>query len=147
MASSLEKHKLRISFQLIPILLVVVSTASDAQWRLRWMNAGALHDFYGENGSETEGQRMGSEKGFEWPAILRFQGMKHARGLWIGAKNFTDETNDFYPYKVITNGPRNPAFWALFPTKFEMAGKFTPTAVSVDGDLSYEKDVKIDVYD
>lgn len=113
------------------------------------MNAGALHDWYGENGCETEGQTMsgGQQDGFQWPAIYRYQDMKAARGLWIGATNFTDEAGDLYPFKVITNGPRNPTFWAIYPQKFEMTGKFQPTEVSVDGNLSYEKDVTVDISD
>jgi hypothetical protein len=131
------------------ICLAGLHSTAFAQWELRWMSVGSLHDFYGQNGCETEAQNIAGtqQDGFQWPAILRYQDMKAARGMWIGAKNFTDENGEFYSFKVVTNGPRDPAFWPLYPQKFEMVGKFEPTIVSVDGNLSYQKDVVIDRID
>ena len=80
-------------------------------------------------------------------AIHPYQDMQAAKGFWLGAANFTDENGNFYPYKVVTCGPRNPAFFAFYPQKFEMVGKFRPPAVSVDGNLSYRKNVDIDRID
>lgn len=112
------------------------------------MSAGSLHNWYSEIGSELEhGFVARQQYGMQWPAIYRFQDMQAARGFWIGAKNFTDETGTNFPYKVVTVGPRNPSFFAAYPIKMEMIGKFEPTVVSVDGNLSYQKDVIIDRYD
>jgi hypothetical protein len=136
-------------FVIIVLLLAVFPNSTFAQFELRWMTAGALHDFYGANGCETEAQNVsGSQQdGFQWPAIMQHQDMKAARGLWIGAKNFTDEKGEFYSFKVVTNGPRNPGFWPVFPETFRMVSKFEPTVVSVDGNLSFQKDVIIDEID
>lgn len=80
-------------------------------------------------------------------AIYRSQDMQAARGWWIGAKNFTDETGTTFPYKVVTVGPRNPQFFAAYPIKMEIISKFEPTFVTVDGIPSYSKDVTIDEID
>ncbi|MDP3581810.1 MAG: hypothetical protein Q8S39_07730, partial [Ignavibacteria bacterium] len=42
---------------------------------------------------------------------------------------------------------RAPQFYSLYPMKFELKARFTPTAVSVNGNLSYQKNVEIDKID
>lgn len=120
----------------------------NAQWKNVWMSAGSLHNWYSEIGSELEeGFVLRQQYGMQWPAFYRYQDMQAARGWWIGCKNFTDEKGDFYPYKVVTVGPRNPQFFAAYPIQMEMVGKFEPTVVNVDGVPSTGKDVVIDRYD
>ena len=112
------------------------------------MSAGSLHNWYSAIGSEIEeGWVLEQQYGMQWPAIHPHQDMQAARGMWIGAKNFVDETGASYPYKVVTAGPRSPQFYAVYPTKFDMISKFEPTLVSVDGIPSFQKDVPIDDID
>lgn len=130
------------------VSIIFFSTESSAQYRNVWMSAGSLHNWYSEIGCELEhGFVSRQQYGMQWPAIYRFQDMQAARGFWIGARNFTDETGKTFPYKVVTVGPRNPAFWAAYPVKMELISKLEPTAVSVDGILSEQKSVEIDRID
>jgi hypothetical protein len=143
-------NKIVIRFCIITLLLLLSFPSSTfAQWELRWMTAGALHDFYGANGCETEAQNVSGNQqdGFQYPAIMQHQDMKAARGMWLGAKNFTDEKGEFYSFKVVTNGPRNPAFWGVYPQSFTLKSKFEPPVVTVDGNQSFQKDVIVDEVD
>lgn len=110
------------------------------------MSAGALHNWYSEIGSELEeaGFIKTQQFGMQWPAIYSYQDMQAARGMWIGAKDFTDEKGQSFPYKVVTVGPRNPQFYSFFPVKMELISKVNPTNVYVDGNLSYQKNVEVD---
>jgi hypothetical protein len=129
-------------------LFLLLNSNIQAQYKNIWMSAGSLHNWYSEIGSELEeGFILRQQYGMQWPAFYRYQDMQAARGWWIGCKNFTDENGDYYPYKVVTVGPRNPAFFAAFPVQIEMVGKFEPTVVSVDGITTAGKDVVIDRYD
>ena len=113
-----------------------------------WMSAGQLHNWYSSLGCEIEeGFVANQQYGMEWPAQYRNQDMQASRGWWIGCKDFTDEKGDFYPYKVVAVGPRNPAFFAAYPIKTEMVGKFQPTIVKVDGIASQDKVISIDQFD
>jgi hypothetical protein len=132
----------------ITVLLILLSCTAGAQYKNLWMSAGSLHNWYSAIGSEIEeGWVLEQQYGMQWPAIHPHQDMQAARGMWIGAKNFVDQTGTSFPYKVVTAGPRNPQFYALYPTKFEMTSKFEPTLVSVDGIPSFQKDVSIDDID
>ena len=87
-----------------------------------WMSAGQLHNWYSSLGCEIEEAFVANQQyGMEWPAQYRNQDMQAARGWWIGCKDFTDEKGVSYPYKVVTVGPRNPAFFAAYPIQMEMA--------------------------
>lgn len=121
---------------------------SKAQFKNVWMSVGSLHNWYSEIGSEMEeGFVLQQQYGMQWPANYRSQDMQAARGWWVGCKDFTDEKGTHFDYKVVTVGPRNPAFFAAYPIKMEMVGKFEPTIVTVDGIPSIGKDVEIDRYD
>jgi hypothetical protein len=141
----------KMLFNLLAITIVSIiffSTDANSQYRNVWMSAGSLHNWYSEIGSELEEAFvLRQQYGMQWPAIYRFQDMQAARGFWIGARNFTDENGNNFPYKVVTIGPRNPAFFAAYPVKMELISKLEPTAVSVDGVLSEQKSVEIDRID
>lgn len=143
------KNRILIRYSLIILIgFLTFQTSSFAQFKNVWMSAGSLHNWYSEIGSELEhGFVTRQQYGMQWPAIYRFQDMQAARGWWVGARNFTDENGNSFPHKVVTVGPRNPQFFAAYPVKFEMVGKFPPTLVSVDGDLTIRKDVVIDRID
>lgn len=132
----------------ISVISLLLFNESNAQFKNVWMNVGSLHNWYSEIGCEIEeGFVLRQQYGMQWPAIYRYQDMQAARGFWIGARNFTDETGRNFAYKVVTVGPRNPSFWAAYPKKFEMIAKFEPTVVSVDGNLSFQKNLEIDRID
>ncbi|MEP0861444.1 MAG: hypothetical protein HRF52_08405 [Ignavibacterium sp.] len=140
------KQTTQLSILLVSILFVFLSsTEVKAQFTNVWMSAGSLHSWYSEIGSELEEAFVRRQQyGMQWPAIYKAQDMQAARGFWIGAKNFTDENGNNFPYKVVTIGPRNPMFYAAYPVKMELVSKFDAPIVTVDGNLTYEKSVTID---
>ena len=114
----------------------------------KWMSIGSIHNWYSEMGCEREhGREPAQQDGLQWPAILRRQDSQCAKGLWIGAKNFTDETNYTYSRKVVHIGPRANGIGEIFPELLEMYSKFEPPKVNVDGILSYGKSIKNDGVD
>lgn len=130
------------------IIFMIPFSNSNAQFKNVWMSAGSLNNWYSEIGSEMEeGFVLQQQYGMQWPANYRSQDMQAARGWWVGCKDFTDEKGTHFDYKVVTVGPRNPAFFAAYPIKMEMVGKFEPTIVTVDGIPSLGKEVVIDRYD
>lgn len=145
----MKKDFKRKFLSVLLLLLVVMAVDANAQFRNKWMSVGSLHNWYSEIGSELEEQGFikTQQDGMAYPAIYRYQDMQAMKGHWIGAANFTDEKGNFYPVKVVAIGPRNPAFWAAFPEKFELISKFEAPIVNVDGNQSYEKDVSIDRID
>ncbi len=142
-------NEIKIILPFVLVCLFMTQLTTNAQYKNKWMNVGSLHNWYSEIGSELEeaGFVKTQQEGFSWPSIYPYQDMQCARGLWIGAKNFTDEKGDFYSFKVVTSGPRNPAIWAFYPQEFKTIGKFPLSEVYVDGNLTYQKDVTIDDYD
>lgn len=136
----------------LPLLILFwfgIQVHTHGQFKNVWMSVGSLHNWYSEIGSELEeaGFIKTQQFGMQWPAIYRYQDMQAARGMWIGAKDFTDENGQNYPYKVCAVGPRAPAFYPVYPLKMEMTSKFLPPSVYVNGNLSFSKNVDIDKVD
>ena len=125
--------------------LMLCFNTAYAQTSYKWMNVGSLHSFYYDSGCEIEVARPGASQqdGLRWPGIYRYQDMEAAKGLWIGAKNFTDEVAN-WPYRVIHVGPRVSGVGEIFPTKMKMYSKFEPPVVEVDGVVSEQETVEID---
>jgi len=134
---------------IILFLLFGLQSISLGQFKNVYMSVGSLHNWYSEIGSELEeaGFVRRQQFGMQWPAIYNYQDMQAARGMWIGAKDFTDERGQNFPYKVVTVGPRNPQFYSFYPIKMQLVSKFNPTNVYVDGNLSYQKNVEVDKVD
>lgn len=139
----------RMKFALLLLLLLGIQITTEAQFKNYWMSAGSLHNWYSEIGSELEeaGFIRTQQFGMQWPAIYSYQDMQAARGMWIGAKDFTDETGQYYPFKVCTVGPRNPQFYSFYPIKTELVSRFPSPTVYVNGDLSFQKNVDINRID
>ncbi len=138
----------QILISLIIILLIIPKT-SNAQ-KYKWLAAGSFHNWFSEMGCEIEVGRSASaaqQDGAQWPAILPYQDIQAAKGLWIGSRNFTDERGDFYEYKLVTVGPRSKGFGEFFPTKLELVSRFLKPTVFVDEVLSFEKNIDIDRID
>ncbi|MCJ7554886.1 MAG: hypothetical protein MUO34_13500, partial [Ignavibacteriaceae bacterium] len=133
---------------IVSLALVLHCSFLYPQYENRWMSVGSLHNWYSEIGSEIEEAFvLRQQYGMQWPAIYRYQDMQCAKGLWLGCSNFTDENNNWYPYKVVTAGPRVPQFYALYPQSFKTISKFEPTYVTVNGYPSYDKEIIIDSLD
>ena len=130
----------------ITIILILISTVLtiNAQYVNKWMSVGTLHNWYSEIGSEREhGFQPIQQFGMQWPAQYNYQDMQCAKGLWIGAKNFTEVEGSFRDFKVVHVGPRVTGADEFFPVKFEMKSDFLPTPVMVDGVETYSKFVEI----
>jgi len=144
-----EEKMFRLNkFLFLAAVLVLCSGTVFAQTGYKWMSAGSLHTFYYGIGCEIEVARnLDQQDGLQWPGIYRYQDMAAAKGLWIGAKNFTDDAGNNWPYRVVHIGPRVTGTGEFFPTKLKMYSKFEAPVVEVDGNLSYQKDVEIDSID
>lgn len=114
-----------------------------------WMAVGSLHNFYTSIGCEIEVGRTGADQqdGMRWPGLYEDEDMQAAKGFWIGTTNFTDETGDFYPYKVVHVGPRVKGTTEFVPMEFTMKSKIEPPQVYVDGLLSEKLSSKVDEVD
>lgn len=142
-------HRIKNRLPILIILFLGIQLVTYGQFKNVWMSVGSLHDWYSEIGSELEesGFVKTQQDGLQWPAIYSYQDMQAARGMWIGAKDFTDENGQYYPFKVVTVGPRAPQFYAAYPIEMQLTSKFAAPTVYVNGALSYQKNVEIDKVD
>lgn len=107
----------------------------------RWLTAGSLHTFYMNSGMEREHALVSVQQyGMRWPAIHPKQDAIASKGLWIGTKNFTDESGQNEEYKVITMGPRSNGATNFFPFEHRLISRYQPTIVTVDEDESFDVD-------
>lgn len=149
-------HKIK---SLIGLLLLLPSFAllthqSYSQTVInKWMSVGSLHSWYSNVGCEIEeGRILEQQDGLQWPALYRNQDMEAAKGLWLGAANFTDAGGTVYPYKVVHCGPRVKGLGAgpdggFFPMKYELVGKYEAPDVNVDGAQSVSRVEELDRID
>ncbi len=142
-------YRIKKCLPLLLLLSVGIQFVTYGQFKNVWMSAGSLHNWYSEIGSELEeaGFLKTQQFGMQWPAIYSYQDIQAARGMWIGAKDFTDENGQNFPYKVVTVGPRAPQFYPFYPIKMELTAKFASSNVYVNGALSFQKNVEIDKVD
>lgn len=133
------------------IFILFVSTtffSTYAQYQVKWMSVGSLHNWYSEIGCEVEVGFVNEQQyGMQWPALYSHQDIQAAKGFWIGAMNFTDEKSDYFPHKVVHVGPRVSGADEFFPVEMKMVSKFIPPKVFVDQQESYDKSVKNDEVD
>ncbi len=119
----------------------------------RWMAVGTMHNWYSSIGCEREedGPEKQQQAGWRWPAPYLNQDMQAAKGMWIGARNYTEpEAGTTFDYKVVHCGPR-PQTGGIdkefFPIRFDHEAKFTPTPVRVDGEVTFSINSSIDAED
>jgi hypothetical protein len=133
------------SFRVLAIIALIVPSLMSAQIanNYKWMTVGSLHNLESNYGSEIETGRTGKDAdqadGLRWPGIYRTQDMQAAKGIWIGATNYTDAKGS-YPFKVVHVGPRSTAGsfpGETFPVLFKMTSKYEPPQVFVDGVQTY----------
>ena len=121
-------------------LVILAPLTLLAQIESKFMAIGSLQSWFANTGCEIEeGRTLVQQDGVQWPAIYLYQDAEAAKGFWIGAKNFTDERGQNFPFKVVHNGPRVNGAGEFFPIRFDMISKFDPPAVSVDGEASEDK--------
>lgn len=131
----------------LALLLVLVAPAvpcdSHAQaFETKWMAIGDLHHRYSAAASSEN-----NNVGLKWPGIETWTHHHKAKGLWIGARNFTDEQGRTFPAKVVHRGPRELGIGQFFPITFDMISRFEAPDVTVDDFPSFEYPVFIDRID
>ena len=131
----------------IIIAFLVNPSALQAQ-QTKWMEVGALQNFYVDLGNEIEIARgLGQQDGFRYPAIYPRLDMQAAKGFWMGARNVVDEGGNQYPVRVIHVGPRVSGQGYFFPTEFTTIAKFPSPEANVEGALTYLEDPGVDEVD
>ncbi len=143
------KSRIKLFVTIAAVLLSLpVHNIAYAQYNNKWMTAGSFQDWYSEIGCEIEeGFVKRQQYGGQWPALYPYQDSKAARGFWIGARNFTDETGAKWNWKVVHVGPRVTGAGEFFPQEFKMISKFDYPQVFVDGTPSYNNPAEIDEVD
>jgi hypothetical protein len=90
----------------------------------------------------------GSEAlGSIYPAMAYHSGNQTSEALWMGVKNFTDEENNHFDYKLSTHGPRATGNITVFPQSIEVISRFPVTDVRVDGAQTFERYTYVDRVD
>lgn len=106
---------------------------------IKWISIGQLQDWFSSGGCEVEvGRRHlipDQQDGLMWPAQFRYQDVKAAKALWIGAINYNDPiSGQTYPAKVVHVGPRMLDELAEFmPVDFRLIARYPRPQVYVDG--------------
>lgn len=146
----INKFNLKVLVILGFLCISMLSTISYAQYAVKWMSVGSLHNWYSEIGSEVEeGFVKEQQYGLQWPAIYAHQDIQCAKALWIGCTNFSSPVDPLSPYnvKVVHVGPRVSGGGEFFPQEFKLISKYEAPIVTVDGDISIDKSVDIDEID
>ena len=140
------------SFLIIFTLSLNVLQADE----VKFISIGMLQNWFSSAGCEIEIGRTGEtnkqQDGFRYPALYKYQDMQAQKGLFVGAKNYSDPLmgGSVYDYKVVHVGPREiTEKTQIMPEKFELYGRFDHPSVLVDNvpasDLTYDdKNVKVD---
>ncbi len=141
-------NKINYIALLLFIGIIILPGKAHAQYNNKWMTAGSFQDWYSEIGCEIEeGFVKQQQYGGQWPAIHPNQDSKAARGFWIGATNFKDESGVTWPFKVVHVGPRVTGGGEFFPQKFQLITKYNLPQVFVDGTPSYNNPAEVDAVD
>lgn len=137
-------------------LLVGLSFNTIQADQVKFMSVGMLQNWFSSTGCEIEIGRTGAttdqQDGFMYPALYRWQDMQAQKGLWIGAKNYTDPLvgGGQYDYKVVHVGPREVSEGTqIMPQEFTLYGRFNHPSVYVDNLpastlMFQDKDVEVD---
>ena len=137
-AVQLSKRIARWLFAGILIALTAPHQDAQAQFDRKWLSGGSLHNWYSEVGNE--GEELGfvrtQQDGMRWPGIYRYTDMQAWKGIWIGARNVTDDQGNTFPVRVVHAGPRVTGTGEFFPVSFRLISRFVAPEVFVDGLLS-----------
>lgn len=140
------------SFPRIAVLAAVVVTLgwadqARAQWSTKWLTAGELHSPFLSGGSEPENIPTIADRVMLWPGIRPQASYNHWKGMWISAKNYTDETGQQYPVRISHIGPRFLGIGEVFTVQHDLVGRFEAPVAMVDGLETFSKPVVLDDVD
>jgi hypothetical protein len=138
--------KMKKLFALFLLLFLVLGLSeAQAQFEFKWMTVGSMWSPYSEGGANRE-QEPFDNAPVSYPAIDHRPGNTRANALWVGVRNFTDEKNRVYPYKMAGIGPRSGGEVQFYGVSSEVVAKYDPQ-VTVDGAQSFRQFVFIDKVD
>lgn len=130
----------------IVFLLCMTGEEAQAQFKIKWLAIGSMQSPYSEAGATREEEPF-DNAGAQYPAIDHRAGNVQARALWVGVKNFTDESGRTFPHKLAHVGPRSGGEVQFFGQKSEVISRYEETNVQVDGAQSFLRFTNIDGVD
>src|SRR5690606_14484401 len=77
-------------------LLFMMTEDAHAQWTPKWLNVGDYQNRYLSGGAAPEGD----EVAWYYPGIRPRSAYSRWRGVWISARNVTDETGRQWPVRT-----------------------------------------------
>ena len=110
-----------------------------AQADLVWLDIGNFHYRYSSTWTEPAqvSPPIRSQVRF-WPGIYYREGGTHVRTrMYIGARDWTDDTGRVWPFKVSRTGPRVFELGEHLGGTIELVGRFPKPEVFVDGFQSF----------
>ncbi len=144
MMTSFSKQAAALLFFFLTLPMIV---EAQTGYTFKWMHIGSLQSPYSSGGAAKE-QEPFDNAALQFPAIDHRPGNSRAQGLWVGARNFIDETGRVFPYKVAHHGPLNDTTRQFFPQAIEATSRLEPfPAVTVNGEPSFKQQVFIDRFD
>ena len=126
-----------LTISLLALYMALPATLLQAQYEYKWMDIGRLSTPYSSGGALRD-EEADIDNQLAFPAIEKNSGNKRSEGLWIAAKNFTDEEGVTWPVKIAHLGPRPSSGDAqFFGREFKLVSRFEPPVVRVDGNISF----------
>ena len=127
------------------LLLLLVGPVKDAQaqWVPKWLNVGDFQMDYLSSGARTECD----ECGWYYPGIEPRSSYMRWIGLWVSARNVTDETGRNWPIRVSHSGLRVTGVGEVFDVKHILTSKYEQPTVEVDGAATFAEPVVVDEVD
>ncbi len=139
-----QRQVIRITALAFAFLLMLGGTADvQAQWSTKWLAVGRMHHPYLSGGAEPENL----VEGWQYPGIRPGVAYSHWKGLWVSAKNFTDETGKQYTVRNSHIGPRILGLGEVFDQKHDLVARFEPPVIRVDGFETFNRPVIVDRVD
>jgi hypothetical protein len=125
------------------LLLGAGAGAVQAQWVTKWLAVGDLHYPYLSGGAEPENLVAQSN----YPGIQPDVEYNHWKGLWISAKNVTDETGRVWDLRTSHIGPRGLGLGEVFDIEHNLVARFEPPVALVDGFETFQRPTFVDAVD
>lgn len=132
----------------VTILVMIMGCFPEdvhAQFTAKWLDIGDYQEIYLESGTRHENSDLPEAN--EYPAIMRFSGTMRGRGVWIGVKDWTNETGQHFPVYVSRVGPRSVDLSFNSPVSQKLVSRFDDPVVNVDGVASFSKVSVVDEID
>lgn len=144
MSISLRIMKKPVLYAAVLALAVGLSSGTAvAQKQVKYIFAGSLRSWFENYGCEIElgsdPNQSAEQRGVEWPAYYNWMDASCAKGLWIGAANFTDAAGKTHAHSNVHVGPRVDGTNEFFPVQFQLISKYEEPKVFVDNALSIGK--------